>query len=406
MKDESVEGYLIVNVYADNIALPIEGAKVLFNGKEYFTDEDGKTPLLPGFTVERKYSLEPQSQVEPFKLYDIEVSKMGLVTTVIKQIAIYEGITAVEDVFLMPELENNQSKVVSLTSSEIWESNTPKIFEEFSGNRPQSIVLNQVVIPQYIIVHDGIPTNVSAANYSIRFVDYIKNVACSEIYSTWPPECIKANCYCIISFALNRIYTEWYKSKGYISFDITSSSAYDQKFTYGRPIYDTISNIVNEIFNEYIVKENVEGPLLALYCDGITSNYSGWFKQWGSKDLAEKGFKALEILRYYFGKNISLQKANVVDFGISSYPGISLKKGDCSRDVQILQNYLNYITGSYPGIPKCNSDGNYTSTTGFTVEKFQEVFRLPVTGITDFATWYKVSYLYVAVKKMLNGVYL
>lgn len=395
------KGFLVLNVYVDNIANPVKGAIVKVLDNEYVTNENGKTDVIELETVSSEYSLEYQTSVEPFKLYDIEVSKDGILTTVINNIAIYEGIIAIQDVFLTTKLNT-----IDLTTTEIWGSNNPKIYESSTSSNIQTLVLSQVVVPEYIIVHDGIPTDTSASDYVVTFTDYIKNVACSEIYSTWPTECIKANCYCIISFALNRIYTEWYKSKGYINFNITSSSAYDQKFTYGRPIYDTISKVVDEIFTEYIVKSNVEGPLLALYCDGIVSNNSGWFKQWGSKDLADKGFKAIDILKYYYGENISLEKAIVVNFMPSSYPGITLKEGDCSRDVQIMQNYLNYITGSYSGIPKTNSDGSYTSTTRLTVEKFQEVFSLPITGTVDFVTWYKISYVYVAVNKMLNGIYL
>ena len=345
-----VKGFCIVNVYTDNISLPVRNAIVKITGEDYemsyTTNINGSTDKIELDTISKEYTDMYQTKIKPFKLYNVSVELFGLVKTEIKNIEIYEGITSIQNIFLTAKQESNEVKQINLTATEIWGSNTPKILEPFN-TLTDSKILNKVVIPEYIIVHDGIPTDTNAPNYTVTFIDYVKNVACSEIYSTWPRETIKANVYCIISFALNRIYTEWYKSKGY-NFNITGSSAYDQKYTHQRPIFNTISDIVDEIFTEYISKSTVKGPLLALYCDGIVSNHKGWFKQWGSKDLGDKGLSALDILKTYYGNNISLQTAIKVEGLPISYPGYTLKEGDCSVEVQQVQNLLNYITGSYP----------------------------------------------------------
>ena len=403
------KGFLIVNVYTDNLALPLRNVNVKVSGENYensyITDENGSSQKIELDTVSKELTNEYKEEGNiPFKLYDIEIEVFGLVKTIIRNIEIYEGITSNQNVFLTAKEEGKQIKEINLTVTEIWKSNTPKILEPFVADISKEKILKQVVIPEYIVVHNGIPTDSNAPNYNIRFVDYIKNVACSEIYSTWPKETIKANVYCIISFALNRIYTEWYKVKGY-NFNITGSSAYDQKYTHNRPIFDSISNIVDEIFTEYISKKDVNGPLLALYCDGKVSNYDRWFKQWGSKELGDRGLTAIEILKTYYGNNISLQTAVKVEGVPISYPGYILEVGECCIEVQQVQNLLNYITGSYPGIPKSNTDGNYTSQTKKTVEVFQKVFKLPVTGKINYVTWYKISYIYVAVNRMLDGIY-
>ena len=327
------KGFLVINAYTDNLAQPLKNVSIKITGESfesiYMTDENGSTKVIELECIDKKYTEKYQTEIKPFNLYNLEVDVLGLVKTKINNIEIYDGVTSIQSVFLTAKKEDNEIKEINLTATEIWGSDTPKILETFvKENSTNSKVLSQVIIPEYIIVHNGIPTDSNAANYIVSFVDYVKNVACSEIYSTWPIETIKANVYCIISFALNRIYTEWYKTKGY-NFSITSSPAYDQKYTHQRPIFDSISNIVDEIFINYINKSNVVGPLLALYCDGIVSNHKGWFKQWGAKELGDKGLSAIEILKTYYGNNISLQTAVKVEGLPISYPGYTLKEGDC-----------------------------------------------------------------------------
>lgn len=227
-------------------------------------------------------------------------------------------------------------------------------------------------------------------------------MASSEIYSTWPKETIKANVLAIISFTLNRVFTEWYLSKGY-NFTITSTTSYDQKYTRNGTIFEPISLIVDEIFTNYIRQGIRTEPLLAHYKSNTTT--SGEMSQWGAKELGDKGYNYLEILKYYYGNNIDIYQANVAQEYPYSFTS-NLKQGDCSQDVYILQNTLNYIRGSYPGIPVIdNPSGLYDSNTTSAVKKFQEVFDLSPTGTVNYQTWYKISYIYIAVSKMTNSIY-
>jgi len=257
-------------------------------------------------------------------------------------------------------------------------------------------------IPEEIIVHLGEP-NEAAKAISIPFIDYIKNVASSEIYPTWPEAAIEANILAQISFALNRIYNEWYPSRGY-TFDITSLSKYDQKFVEDRVIFDVVSKKVDEIFNNYIYREGQIQPLFALYCDGRVTQCDG-LSQWGSVELAKDGLNTLEILRYYYGDDVNIFENAPTGNLIGVYPGFPIESGEAGDKVRIIQRELNRISDNYPAIPKIPRINEvYDSYTEAAVKKFQEVFNLKVTGIVDQATWYKIKYIYNAVKK-LNDIY-
>ncbi len=256
------------------------------------------------------------------------------------------------------------------------------------------------VIPEKIVVHLGAPGD-NAENVTETFQNYIKNVASSEIYPTWPREALKANIYAQISVALNRIYTEYYRSRGY-NFDITSSDAYDQVYVYGRDIYGNVAEIVDEIFTSYIKKRGVVEPLYAKFCDGVQISCNG-LSQWGSVDLAKSGKTALEILQYYFGEDIVLVENVPIENVLSSAPPVSLKEGDSGRDVELAQRRLNRISTNFPGIPKiANTDGFFDGSTKNAVEKFQEVFGLTVDGIIGTATWYRILAVYTAVKNLYD----
>ena len=256
-------------------------------------------------------------------------------------------------------------------------------------------------IPETITVHLGRP-DADAMNVEVPFADYIKNVASSEIYSTWPEETIKANVLAIISFTLNRVYTEWYRNKGY-DFTITSTTTYDQKYTRGGTIFEPISNIVDDIFNNYLKSGIMPNPLLAHYKNKTSEK--GYLSQWGSKNLGDKGYNALRILQYYYGNNINIYEAEVIEDYPYSFT-TNLKEGDCSNDVYILQNALNYIRGSYPGIPAIeNPSGKFDKQTTEAVEAFQKVFNLSRTGIVNYQTWYKISYILTAVTDMTESIY-
>lgn len=254
------------------------------------------------------------------------------------------------------------------------------------------------VIPENITVHLG-PPGSNAQNVTVNFIDYIKNVASSEIYPTWPESALRANIYAIISFALNRIYTEWYPARGY-NFDITNSTQFDQAFVPNREIYDNISAIVDEIFNDYVVRQGTIQPLFTAFCNGTTSQCAG-LSQWGTVSLAEQGFTPYRILQNYYGNDINIvENAPVGDSG-ESYPGVPLETGDRGNNVQILQIQLNRIRQNYPAIPEItNPNGTFGIETENAVRKFQEIFSLPQTGVVDKSTWYKIKQYYNGVKSL------
>lgn len=259
-------------------------------------------------------------------------------------------------------------------------------------------MLSEVYIPETITVHLGKPDDTSAENVTVPFVEYVKNVASSEIYPTWDENAIRANIYVIATYALNRIYTEWYRSKGY-DFDITSTTQYDQAFVYGRDIFENISQIVDELFNMYVAKQGNIEPYFTAFCNGTTVTCSG-LSQWGTQELAEKGYIPYDILTYYYGKDLNILSAEIRS-PEPSFPGIDLKLGSAGNDVKTIQVQLNRISKNYPLIPKIQElDGIFGVDTEDAVEQFQSIFNLNPTGIVNKATWYKISYIYVSVKRL------
>ena len=253
-------------------------------------------------------------------------------------------------------------------------------------------------IPEQIVVHLGAPDS-DAMNVSLSFADYIKNVASSEIFPSWPQAALRANILAQISVALNRVYTEFYRSRGY-NFDITSSPAYDQTFVYGRDIFGNISELVDEIFDSYIRRQEYIEPLFATFCDGVEVNCDG-LSQWGSVELANQGRDYFSILQNYYGNNIVLEENVPVQNIPSSAPPVTLREGDTGRDVELIQRKLNRISANYPGIPKIYpADGFFGPSTTDAVRKFQEVFGLEQDGLVGRATWNQIQFVYNAVKKL------
>ena len=254
------------------------------------------------------------------------------------------------------------------------------------------------IVPNNITIHLGAPDE-NARNITIPFTDYISNVAANELYPTWPRNALIANIYTIISFAMNRIYNEWYRSKGY-NFDITSTSSYDQKFTENRSTYENIDNIVEEIFNNYVVKGNQIQPYFTRYCDGRVTTCDG-LSQWGTVTLSNQGKTPLEILRYYYGNDISIKYDAPVGDVMEGFPGYDIELGNAGNPVLAIQRDLRRIRQNYPAIPDITTTlGIYDEETENAVKKFQEIFSLPVTGIVDKGTWYKIKYVYTSVKKL------
>ena len=252
-------------------------------------------------------------------------------------------------------------------------------------------------IPQQITVHLG-PPSASAPNVTVPFSDYVKNVASSEIYPTWEESALRANILAIVSFALNRVYTEFYRSRGY-DFDITSSTAYDQYFVQGRSFFENVARIVDDLFNDYLRRPGFVEPLAAKFCNGTTVTCEG-LSQWGSQNLARQGYNSTQILRSYYGDVEIVPNAPIRGY-TSSYPGTPLRRGSTGPNVVVVQVELNRIAQNYPAIPKiANVDGIFGSRTEASVRKFQEVFGLAADGIVGKATWYELVRIYTAVTRL------
>lgn len=417
------DGFLTVNVIDSSTNRPIENASVsVYSLDEGFnkadtiyenlqTDSSGQVTGLALEAPDVIYSLEP-SDVKPYSVYMVEVSVEGYETVVINGSQILATEEAIQGVPMTPQnrkkgLSRNRQTVLiyDIEAHTLWGNFPPKIPESSLKPLPPPtgfVVLDEPVVPEFIVVHDGLPEDTSAPNYWVPFKNYIKNVASSEIYSTWPQQTIYANVIAIISFTLNRVFTEWYRNKGY-SFTITSTTAYDHKYIHNRNIFDNISVTVDEIFNTFIRRPpTARQPLLAQYCDGQKSQCPDQMTQWGSKDLGDQGYDYQQILRYFYGDNITFSQANIVSGVPVSYPGFTLQVGSNNNYVKTIQNQLNAISNSYPAIPKVAEDGVFGEGTAESVRTFQRVFGLPQTGVVDFKTWYEISRIYVATTKIAS----
>ena len=417
------DGFLTVSVIDSSTNRPIENASVnIYSLDEEYnktgtiyenlqTDNSGQVTRLTLEAPDVIYSLEP-SDVKPYSVYMVEVSIEGYETVIINGSQILATVEAIQGVPMTPQnrkkrfSRNRQTVFIyDIGAHTLWGTYPPKIPESSLKPLPPPtgfVVLDEPVVPEFIIVHDGLPEDTSAQNYWVPFKNYIKNVASSEIYSTWPEQSIYANVIAIISFTLNRVFTEWYRNKGF-NFTITSTTAYDHKYIHNRNIFDNISIIVDDIFNTFIRRPpTARQPLLAQYCDGKKSQCPDQMTQWGSKDLGDQGYDYEEILRYFYGDNITFAQANIVSGVPVSFPGFTLQVGSNNNYVKTIQNQLNAISNSYPAIPKVAEDGVFGEGTAEAVRIFQRVFNLPQTGVVDFKTWYAISRIYVATTKIAS----
>ena len=365
------------------------------------TDANGNSQTVDLDAPPVEYSLEPGDN-QPYSEYDIRINAPGYDEVLISGVQILSGQLGLSNVRMTPTTnENAPYNPWVIGAHTLWKLYPPKIAEPEIKDLTETgeIVLSRVVVPETIIVHDGPPTDTSARNYYVPYNEYIKNVASSEIYATWPENTIIANVLAIISFTLNRVYTEWYRNKGY-NFTITSSTAYDHYFVYGRNVYENISRIVDNIFANYLSRPNVRQPILTQYCDGRRVSCPNWMTQWGSKDLGDQGYTPIEILRYYYGSDMYINTADQISGIPASWPGTNLSIGSTGSKVRQLQEQLDRISRSYPALPSVTPDGIYGESTRRAVEEFQRVFNLPVTGVVDYSTWYKISGIYVAVTRI------
>lgn len=402
-------GQLQINVTNARNNFPIPGATVSISREEapdttideLSTDSSGQTETIDLPAPPAEYSQEPDSP-RPYSEYTVLVQAEGYEPVLVQGTEVLPGTIAIQPIRMTPlDSAEQEEETVLIPEHTLYGDYPPKIAEAEVKPTGQSgeIVLSRVVIPETIIVHDGAPSNRSAKNYYVSYRDYIKNVASSEIYATWPESTLIANILAIMSFTLNRVYTEWYRNKGY-DFTITSSTAYDQKWIYGRNIFEEISVLVDDLFNQYLSRPNVKQPLFSQYCDGKQVSCPNWLSQWGSKYLGDQGYSAIQILRNYYGSSVYINSAEQIAGVPSSWPGYDLTIGSSGQKVMQLQEQLNTIAAVYSAIPTLTADGIYGERTASAVREFQSIFGLRPTGVTDFATWYKVSQIYVGIARL------
>ena len=404
------QGYLQVDVVSDTNNFPVTDASISISKtetpeeilEEVRTDSSGQTENVALEAPPAELSLAPSGE-RPYAEYTIRITAPGYEPLVISGTEILADATAIQPARMIPAADLGGEEDITIPDHTLYGNYPPKIAE--SEIKPVTgsgeIVLSRVVVPQTVIVHDGVPTNASAPDYYVPYRDYIKNVASSEIYATWPKSSITANVLAIMSFTLNRVYTEWYRNQGY-DFTITSSTAYDHKWIYGRNIYESISVVVDDIFDNYLSRPEVKQPILTQYCDGrqVQCRNRGWMTQWGSKALGDQGYSAIEILRSFYGNDMYINVAEAVSGIPASWPGYDLTIGVTGEKVQQIQEQLNAIAKAYPAIPSVTVDGIYGPATAASVKKFQNIFGLPASGVVDYPTWYKIQDIYVAVTRI------
>jgi len=404
-------GRLQIDVQALDVAKPVGNAivRIMPRGssdhiiEEMITNSSGQTYTvdLPAPPIE--FSLEPSNE-KPYSVYDVSVIYDGYEQVQVEGVQILPDTVSYQDVALNPLIgyERDWPERIAIDEHTLWGDFPPKIQEAEVKPLPKHtgfIVLPEPVVPEFVVVHMGMPSNTAAQRHWVPFKDYIKNVACNEIYATWPEQTLHANILAIISLTLNRVFTEWYRGQGY-DFTITSTTQLDQKYVHGRNIFIEISRVVDEIFNTYITRPGIRQPLFAQYNDGRRTNYPGRLSQWGSKALGDRGYSALNILKYYYGNDIYLTQAEKVEGVPVSFPGTPLRVGSSGPDVRVIQEQLNAISNNFPAIPKLRVDGVFGENTKNSVMEFQKIFHLTQDGVVGFATWFRISHIYVAVTRM------
>ncbi len=409
-QDTPDKGKLQVNITSEITAYPVADASISisYTGvpdsqlEQLTTNASGQSETIELEAPPVDLSLDPENEIQPYSEYTLQIDAPGYESVSIAGAEILSSVTAIQNIALRPlDTQGPSDEVFVIPAHTLYGTYPAKIPEDEIKpiNETGEIVLSRVVVPEYIVVHDGSPRDTTARNYYVKYKDYIKNVASSEIYATWPADTIRANVLAIMSFTLNRVFTEWYRNQGY-EFTITSSTAFDHKWIPERNIFDTISVIVDELFADYLSRPNVKQPILTQYCDGRQVQCPNWMTQWGSKSLGDQGYSPIEILRYYYGDNMYINTAEAISGIPSSWPGYNLENGASGSKVRQLQEQINVIAGAYPAIPKLTVDGIYGPDTTAAIRKFQSVFGLPPTGITDYKTWYKVSEIYVGVSRI------
>ena len=396
-------GILRIQAFAARQSAPVEGVTVNIVGDGFtaarMTDAEGNAADVTLTAPDCALSLEEDNTTRlPYAVCSLTASKAGYRTVRIQGIQVFAGQVTLAQPEMIPETEEDRDV-----------ENPPIVIPPHplfaggggSGRAPADPcaprVLDRVIIPKNITVHLGKPA-ASARNVTVSFRRYIANVASSEVYPTWPESALRANIHCQISLALNRIYTEWYPSRGY-SFNITNSTSYDQYYVHGRTVFDVMVRLTDDIFNTYLRKTGTVNPYYSEYCDGKSVTCPG-LKQWGTVTLAKQGKTPLQILKYYYGSDIEIVRTNNIQAIPQSYPGSPLRQGDSGTAVFTLQRQLNRIAKDYPFFGKLTVDGVFGPRMASTVKTFQRQFNLTADGVVGRQTWYKISYIYVSVKDL------
>lgn len=406
MDGESMEqGNLTIWVTTEDGATPVPGAAVLVTrqdtgaGTEAVSDENGRTPGISVTAPPAENSRVPNGEPVDAKL-TVQVRAGGYAPVRIDGVQVFSGIESILPVALTPADARSRTGTAEIAYDIPETAVAQREEREPEGPGERERILTQVYIPEYITVHLGRP-DVAAENERVSFPYYIKNVCCSEVYPTWPENAIRANVHAQVGFALNRVFTEWYTSRGY-NFNITNSTAFDQAYVKGRNIFSNVDRIVNDIFNIYPIRQGRQEPLFTSYCNGTTVTCNG-LSQWGTVDLARRGYDPLAILRYYYGQNVELVETNDIRGIEASYPGYYLRRGSEGDAVRIIQQQLIRIRQNYPAIPTISrATGYFGSETEAAVRAFQRLFNLQVDGIVGKNTWYQLSYLYTVVKGLAS----
>lgn len=395
------KGFIKVQLFSAKNVMPVCGGNIFIiestavdfeDGKVLTTDECGISKTATVNTPDKSVGENSASKDIPYSSYDIYVRAKGYRDIAIEGIHVFPDMISIQKVDMIPTKKERafmeEAEFIFIPSHQLLGLTPRDKVESLKVGSSNSLL----AIPQYITVHLGAPSSY-AENITLSFIDYIKNVTSSEIYPTWPEEAIRANIYAEISFALNRIQTEWYKNMGY-AFEITNCITYDQAFIRGRNIYENVSRIVDELFNEYVVNKESKAPILAQCCSGTTISCSG-LSQWGTVTLANNGSTASEIIKNYFGNDMVIEKLLEIEGIEDQYAGDELKVGSKGKTVEKLQNMINRIADNYNVMNKVKErGGDYNKDTETAVKLFQEIFNIKPTGTVNRITWYKISEVY------------
>ena len=414
-----------VQVTTATYMLPIEGARVVTKDNtgriiaEQLTDADGMTEYLELVAPDSALTLKPDTAAASFSLYCVEVTAKGYAKVLVHNSEILAGQAS----YLPVQMHPTEEQVINIYSTKIGcprDAATvtatittsdniddvhvaiPAILQPLQSGSLSgpAIGIRQVFVPTFITVRLGAPTNTAARNVQVPFVDYIANVASSEIFSTWPRASLEANIHAITTFALNRLFTEWYRSRGF-NFDITNTTQFDQAFVYGRNIFENLRQIAAEVLNQYVHRMGFANPLFTTY----RANACGpnCLSQWGTVDLANRGFNTLQILRNFYGQDVNVATTNLVQDITTTYPGTPLRLGSSGRYVQLMQQHLNRIRQNFPLIPRIAvENGQFGADTDAAVRQFQRTNGLSVDGVIGPATWNRITQIWVGVTRLAD----